>query len=65
MAGAVAPCRVGRTSAVDPQLSALECADGEAAPAVGRPDHGRVHELQDRPVAEGVRDDLLLMSLFE
>jgi hypothetical protein len=40
------------------QLAALEFADGQATPAVGRPDHGHVHELQDGPFAKGVRDDL-------
>ena len=41
-----------------PQLSLLELPDGDAAPAVGGPDHRRVHELQDRALAERVRTDL-------
>jgi hypothetical protein len=40
------------------QLPLLELAHREAAPAIGRPDHGGVHELQDGPLAEGVGHDL-------
>src|SRR5205814_10569142 len=40
------------------QLALHELADQDAAPAVGGSDDGRVHELQDRPLAERMRDDL-------
>ena len=49
----------------DLQLPALELADGEAAPAIGRADHGRIHQLQDWPFAESVRDDLRPAPLLE
>jgi hypothetical protein len=49
----------------DLQLPALELADGEAAPAIGRPNDGRVHQLQDRALAEGVGHDLRSPALFE
>jgi len=39
-----------------PQRSLLELAHRDAAPAIGRPDHGCVHQLEDRPLAEGMRD---------
>jgi hypothetical protein len=35
------------------QLTLLELTDGEAAPAIGRPDDGRVHQLQYGPLSEG------------
>ena len=47
------------------QLTLLELPDGEAAPAVGRPDDGRVHELQHGALPEGVRDDLRATALLE
>jgi hypothetical protein len=36
------------------QLTLLEFTDGKAAPAVGRADDRRVHQLEDRPLAEGM-----------
>ena len=48
-----------------PQLPLLELPDGDAAPAVGGPDHRRVHKLQDRALAERVRDDLGAPPLFQ
>ena len=48
-----------------PELTLLELAHREAAPPVGRPDDGRVHELQHGTLAEGVRDDLGATALFE
>src|SRR5881397_1853873 len=47
------------------QLTLLEFADGEPAPPVSGPDDGRVHELQDGALPEGVRDDLRATSLLE
>src|SRR4029453_14577215 len=47
------------------QLTLLKLADGEAAPAIGRPDDRRVHELQYGALAEGVRDDLGAPALLE
>ena len=47
-----------------PQMPLLELPDGDATPAVGRPDHRRVHELQDRAPAERVRDNLGAPPLF-
>jgi hypothetical protein len=47
------------------QLTLLELTDGEAAPPVGRPDDGRVHELQHGALAEGVGDDLGSTPLLE
>jgi hypothetical protein len=41
-----------------PQLAVLELADLDRAPAIGGPDNSGVHQLQDRPFAEGVRNDL-------
>ena len=46
------------------QLPLLELADGDAAPPVGRPDHRRVHQLQDRALAERVRVDLRAPALL-
>ena len=48
-----------------PQLPLLELPDGDAAPAVGRPDHRRVHELQDGALAKRVRDNLGAPPLFQ
>src|SRR5262245_32801012 len=42
----------------------LELADRETAPPIGGADHGRVHELQDRALAEGMRYDLRSAPLF-
>lgn len=36
------------------QLSLLECADHDSTPPIRRTDHRRVHQLEDRPLAEGV-----------
>lgn len=40
------------------ELPALELADGETPPAIGRTDHRGVHQLQHRPLAEGMGHDL-------
>ena len=40
------------------QLPVLELPDRDPAPPVGRPDDGRVHQLEHGALAEGVRDDL-------
>ena len=48
-----------------PQLTLLKLADAEAAPAVGRADDGRIHQLQDGALTEGVRDDLGAPALLE
>src|SRR4029450_52709 len=48
-----------------PQLTLLELTDGEPAPPVGRADDGGVHELQHRPLPEGMREDLRPASLLE
>jgi hypothetical protein len=42
----------------DEAVEGLELAHRDAAPAIGRADHGRVHQLEDWALAEGVRDDL-------
>jgi hypothetical protein len=47
------------------QLTLLELADGEAAPAVGGPDDRGVHELQHGALTEGMRDDLGSPALLE
>jgi hypothetical protein len=47
------------------QLTLLELTDDKATPPIGRPDDGRVQELQHGALAEGVRDDLGAASLFE
>ena len=47
------------------ELSLLELADRQAAPAVGRADDRGVHELQHRALAERVRDDLRAPALLE
>ena len=43
----------------------LELPDLDAAPAIGRADDGGVHQLQHRPFAEGMRNDLRPPALFE
>ena len=48
-----------------PQLTLLELTDGEPAPPVGRADDGGVHQLQHRPLPEGVRDDLRATALLQ
>jgi hypothetical protein len=40
------------------QLALLELADRDPAPPLGGTDDGRVHELEHRALAEGVRDGL-------
>src|SRR5437867_68248 len=47
------------------QLTLLKLPDGEATPAVGRPDDGGVHELEHGALPEGVRDDLRAPTLLE
>ena len=47
------------------QLALLELADRDPAPPFGGADDGRVHQLQHRPLAERVRDDLRPAALFE
>src|SRR5881296_3903696 len=47
------------------QLTLLELAHREAAPAVGRADDGRIHELQHGALPESVRDDLRAPALLE
>ena len=47
------------------ELPLLELANGDAAPVVGRADDRRVHQLQHRPLAKGVRDDLRPAPLLE
>src|SRR5215470_11329096 len=47
------------------ELALLKLADRDAAPAIRRPDHGRVHQLEHGPLAEGVRDDLRAAAFFE
>src|SRR2546426_12103502 len=47
------------------QLTLLELADLDPPPAIRGPDDGGVHQLQDRPLAEGVRDDLRPPAFFE
>lgn len=46
------------------QLPLLEFADRDAALAVDRPDHRRVHQLQDRALPERMRDDLRASALL-
>src|SRR4030095_13299217 len=48
-----------------PQLALLEFADGDPPPPLGGADDGRVHQLQHRAFAEGVRNDLRPASLLE
>src|SRR5881227_2301978 len=40
-----------------PELTVLELADAEAAPAFGGADQRRIHQLQDGAFAEGMGDD--------
>ena len=47
------------------QLTPLELADLDPPPAIRGPDDGGVHQLQDRPLAEGVRDDLRPPVFFD
>src|SRR3989442_4927636 len=47
------------------QLTLLELADLDPPPAIRGPDDGGVHQLQDRPLAESVRDDLRPPAFFE
>jgi hypothetical protein len=47
------------------QLPLLERPDGDPAPALGGADHRRVHQLEHRPLTEGVGDDLGAPALFE
>src|SRR4030095_11731314 len=63
--GGAGGVRAGELVADRAQLPLLELADGEAAPPVGRADDRRVHQLQARPLAKGVRDDLRPPALFE
>src|SRR5215471_21005922 len=48
-----------------PQLALRELADGNPAPPRGGADDGGIHQLQHRPLAERVRDDLRPPALFE
>ena len=47
------------------QLALLELADHDPAPPLGGADDRRIHQLQHRPLAEGVRNDLRPPALFE
>ncbi len=47
------------------QLPVLESGDLDQAPAVGGPDHGAVHELEDRLFAKGVGNDLEAPALLD
>jgi len=47
------------------ELPLLELTDRQAAPAVGRADHGGIHELQHWPLSERVGDDLRSTALLE
>src|SRR5207245_4517217 len=48
-----------------PQLTLLEFTDRDPAPSLGGADDGRVHQLQHRALAEGVRNDLRPAALLE
>src|SRR5262245_5755273 len=48
-----------------PELSLLELADLDPAPAVGGPNDRGVHQLQDRPLAERMWDDLRPPALVQ
>src|SRR6059036_159924 len=47
------------------ELALLKFADGDPAPPLGGADDGGIHQLQHRPLAERVRDDLRPPALFE
>jgi hypothetical protein len=46
------------------QLASLELGHSDIAPALGRTDQRGVHQLQDRALAERMRDDLGAPALF-
>jgi hypothetical protein len=48
-----------------PELALLELADRDPAPAIRGADYRRVHQLEHRALAEGVRDDLGGPALFQ
>ena len=47
------------------ELALFELVELDAAPSMGGPDDGRVHQLENGPLAERVRSDLGAATLFE
>ena len=51
-------CSPSNSSLSDLHLQPLEVRDPHRAPALRRPDHRPEHQLQDRPLAPGIGNDL-------